>query len=173
MLVYILEVVYFLLPVYFSNMGAVASANFGKWNKPILSDKITFRDKPVLGKNKTWRGFIFGIIVGFCVYLLQTRLNTGLEIHDYSSLTLGFLLAFGAVFGDAFKSFIKRQLNIKPGAKFIPWDQIDHPLMAMLLALFVVDLSIVFILSGLLITFFFHIIVNFISYKLNLRKTLW
>ena len=164
---------YFLLPVYFSNMGAVASANIGKWNKPILPDSVTFRGKPLLGKNKTWRGLIFGTIVGFCVYLLQSRLNTGLEIHDYSSLTLGFLLAFGAVFGDAVESFVKRQLEIKPGQKFIPWDQIDHPIMGMILALFIIELSWKFVITGLIITFIFHVIVNVISYKLKLRNTLW
>ncbi len=169
----ILQVFYFLLPVYFSNMGAVASANLNRWDVPVLPERFTFRGKPIFGKNKTWRGIIIGTIAGFATYLIQSRIITGLEIHDYSSYLLGFLLSFGAVFGDLVESFVKRQLNIAPGQKFLPWDQIDHPLMGMLLALFIIDLDFTFILTGLILTFFFHISVNIISYKFGLRKTLW
>jgi CDP-2,3-bis-(O-geranylgeranyl)-sn-glycerol synthase len=170
----ILEVIYFLLPVYFSNMGAVASAKIWRdWKTPVIPDRITFRGKPIIGKNKTWRGLIAGTLLGVLVYLIQARITTGLEIYDYSSITLGFLLAFGAVFGDMVESFVKRQMNITPGAKFIPWDQIDHPLMGMLLALFVVDLSWMFFLTGLAITFFLHVLINFISYGIKMRDTLW
>lgn len=170
----IFQIIYFLLPVYFSNMGAVASAKiWRRWKTPIIKESVTLRGKPVLGKNKTWRGLVVGTLIGVMVYLIQSRFITGLEIHDYSSLTLGFLLAFGAVFGDLVKSFIKRQVGIPNGAKFIPFDQIDHPLMAMLLSLFIIDLSLQFFLIALALTFVLHILVNFISYSIKMRDTLW
>lgn len=174
MLEIVFKAFYFLIPAYFSNMGAVASAKFlKKWNAPIIPDSIKFKNKTILGKNKTWRGLFFGILFGMSIYVLQSKIITGLEIHDYSSLTLGFLLAFGAVFGDLFESFIKRQLSIKPGEKFIPWDQIDHPSMALLLSLFIVDFSFVFFVTAVLITFVLHVIINFVSYKIGMRDTLW
>jgi CDP-2,3-bis-(O-geranylgeranyl)-sn-glycerol synthase len=49
-------------------------------------------------------------------------------------LSLGFLLGLGAMAGDAAKSFFKRRLGIAPGHPWIPFDQIDFQIGALLLA---------------------------------------
>jgi CDP-2,3-bis-(O-geranylgeranyl)-sn-glycerol synthase len=178
MLDMIIEVIYFLLPVYVSNMASVASAKIPIWNKPIISEKTKWRGKPIFGANKTWRGAIFGIVFGFAFYILQiywqqTGIMSQYELHDYSSLLLGFLLASGAIIGDLVESFVKRRIGIKPGERFMPWDQIDHAFAAMVLALIVIDLNGRFIMLGLFLTFILHIFTNFLGFKLRLRKTLW
>lgn len=173
----LLQIIYFLLPGYFANMFAVISAKL-PWNTPIISDKHTFRGKPILGKNKTWRGLIIGIIAGYLIFLLQFHLYQNaifseIAYFDYNNYWLGLLLSFGAVFGDLFESFVKRQIGIPPGKKFIPWDQIDHVVFSLLFASLVITIPWSFAIYAIIITFILHIITNFIGYHLKLRKTLW
>lgn len=175
MFIFMLQIVYFLVPTYCSNMAAVMSAKlFPQWDAPIVPERVHWRGKSVLGANKTWRGLIFGTIIGMIVYVIQSWFTTGLEIHSYS-LILGFLLSFGAVFGDVIESFFKRRLNIGPGKPFIPFDQIDHSVMALLLALTVFPDIVTWkmFFAGIAITFVGHILSNFIAYHIHLRKTLW
>lgn len=173
----ILQVIYFLLPGYFANMAAVASSLI-PWKTPIFPTRLKFRGKPILGENKTWRGAIFGIIIGFGVFLIQKYLfdnaiYSEIAYFDYNSYWLGFLLSFGAIFGDLFESFIKRQVGIKPGMPFIPWDQLDHVVFALLFAGIIVNYNFEFVVWAIIITFVGHILTNFLGYALKLRKTKW
>ena len=90
-------------------------------------------------------------------------------------LLLGFLLSSGAVFGDLFFAFLKRRLNLKPGAKFLPFDQINYIIGAYIffsLTLFFEIDNLVWIVL-LISTFFLHIIVNRLGYHLKLHKAKW
>jgi len=87
----------------------------------------------LLGNNKTWRGIFFGIIASILAAYMQYFLYryeyfSNLSFIDYSSYSfvmIGFLFGAGALCGDIVESFFKRQLNIKPGRPFPPFDQID------------------------------------------------
>ena len=46
---------------------------------------------------------------------------------------IGLLLGSGALIGDAVKSFFKRKEGIKPGNRFIPWDQLDYSIGSLVL----------------------------------------
>lgn len=59
---------------------------------------------PRLSPKKTWEGFLGGAMAGFVVLLL---------LRGPEGLFWSFPLLMGAVFGDLFKSFIKRQVGIK------------------------------------------------------------
>ncbi len=151
-------------------------------DKPIDFNK-TFKNKPILGTHKTWRGAITGIIIGVLVAYTQKRLYQfswikGISFFDYEKiniLILGLLLSSGAVFGDLFFAFIKRRLDLKPGAKFIPFDQINYVIGAYvffsLTSGFKID-NLVWI-TLLILTFFLHIIVNRFGYHLRLHKAKW
>ncbi len=165
---------YFMMPAYFANMAPVIVKNC--CNK--LAVPIDF-GKNIFGKNKTFRGFIFGflfaIIIAFFQFLLYDfKIFRNLSFIDYSNwFMVGFLLGFGALFGDLVESFIKRGLNIKPGERFVPWDQLDFVFGALLFVGFVVDLNFRMVLVIIVISFIGHILVNHSAYYLGIRKEKW
>jgi CDP-2,3-bis-(O-geranylgeranyl)-sn-glycerol synthase len=130
----ILQALYFLLPAYFANMAPVfATKIFGsKYSWP-LDLGYQYQGQALLGKNKTWRGLLAGIIVGIVTVYLQAYLFRfgffqSISIINYESadlFALGFLFGLGVILADAIKSFFKRRMNIKPGDKWFPWDQLD------------------------------------------------
>jgi CDP-2,3-bis-(O-geranylgeranyl)-sn-glycerol synthase len=102
---------------------------------PVLLRKIKIFKQPInkefFGGNKTWRGFIGGIFIGTLFYILfyfiSTKTNAVGEASNLSSaIAIGFLLSFGALLGDLIKSYFKRRAGIKMGGSWIPWDQIDY-----------------------------------------------
>ena len=99
--------------------------------------------------------------------------NISLINYNEYSLLLGFLLAIGAMFGDLIESFIKRRLNILPGQRFIPWDQLDFVIGALILSYFIVPLSFIDIILILIISFILHIIFNHLGYYLKVNKNKW
>ena len=94
-----------------------------------------FRGKRIFGAHKTIRGFLVGILVATVTVSLEVYFYEHFSLVrdwislDYSKLNpllLGFLLGFGALAGDAIKSFFKRQMDIPPGKSWFPFDQIDY-----------------------------------------------
>jgi len=171
MIYFILQCVYFMLPAYFANM------------MPILVKKINFLDEPInkklLGSHKTWRGLFFGVIAGIIIAYIQFVLQRydlflNLSFFDYSNwLALGFLLGFGALFGDMIKSFFKRRAGIKPGKRFIPWDQLDYSIGSLLMVWIFYTLTWKIAITVIIVNFFLHILVNHVAYYLNLKNVKW
>src|SRR3989338_4373806 len=105
-----------LVPGFLANMTPVfAMRAFPRWTTPI-DYGMTLAGKPLLGKNKTWRGLISGVVVAVVVAGIQSTLTPN---YPYW-LVWGFLIGFGALLGDAVKSFFKRRMGIPPGKPFIP-----------------------------------------------------
>ncbi len=181
----ILSSLYFFLPAYFTNMTPPLAKRFRVFDfldKPIDSNK-TFNNKPILGAHKTWRGLVAGIIVGISVAYLQKWFYQfswikEISLFNYEKiniLILGLLLSSGSLFGDLFFAFLKRRLSLKPGAKFLPFDQINYVIGAYIffsLTLFFEIDNLVWIVL-LISTFFLHIIVNRLGYHLRLHKAKW
>ena len=72
---------------------------------------------PSLSPNKTWSGFIFGILLAIltsiiCYYIREYSLLNG--------LIFGLILSVFTQFGDLFESWIKRKHSIKDSGKFVP-----------------------------------------------------
>lgn len=176
---FILQCFYFILPAYFANMAPVILKNFfRKLAFPIdLNKKIN--NKPIFGINKTYRGVIFGIIFAIFITFLQYILYKNniffdISIVDYSNwLLLGFLLGFGAIIGDLMESFVKRRLNYPPGKPFVPFDQLDFVIGALIFVAPIVILSISKIITILLLTFVLHILINHIAFYTNVRQEKW
>lgn len=174
----ILQCFYFMLPVYFANMAPVIVKKINILNFPIDFNK-TINNSPIFGKNKTFRGLVFGIIFSMIIAFIQyTFYNNGIFINlsfiDYSNwLLLGFLMGFGAIFGDLVKSFIKRRLNYEPGKAFIPFDQTDFVIGALIFAFPLARLSLDKIIIIIVLSFVLHIIVNHIAFYTKIRKEKW
>jgi CDP-2,3-bis-(O-geranylgeranyl)-sn-glycerol synthase len=88
-------------------------------------------------------------------------------------LPTGLRFGFGAMAGDAAKSFFKRRLAIEPGRPWIPFDQLDFAIGALLLADPLAGLGWSDIVVILLVTFAGDIAVNRIAYALGVRETPW
>jgi CDP-2,3-bis-(O-geranylgeranyl)-sn-glycerol synthase len=130
----ILKSVWYIFPAYMANNSPVfAKKIFGKrFSQPVDFDK-KFMGNPLFGRNKTYRGIISGTVIGVLIVYVQSYFYSfdaikNISLIDYTKvnlLLLGFLMGFGALFGDLVKSFIKRRLNISPGKSWIPFDQTD------------------------------------------------
>ncbi|MBI2134727.1 CDP-2,3-bis-(O-geranylgeranyl)-sn-glycerol synthase [Candidatus Woesearchaeota archaeon] len=174
----ILQCFYFMLPVYFANMAPVIAKKINFLKFPIDFGR-EIKNKPILGKNKTFRGLFFGVIFAIIIsyiqyYLYKNGILFDLAMIDYSSwLLLGFLMGFGAIFGDLVKSFFKRRLGYEPGKPFVPWDQTDFVIGALIFLFPIVKLPIDKIMIIIILSFILHIIVNHLAFYTGVRKEKW
>lgn len=178
MLNLILQCFYFMLPAYFANMAPVIVKKIPFLNIPIdFNNKI--KNKPILGKNKTFRGLVFGVLFGIIIALIQSlfyknKILLDFAIIDYSNwMLIGFLLGFGAIFGDLIKSLIKRRLNYEPGKPFVPFDQTDFVFGALIFVYPIVNLGADKIIIIIILSFILHIIVNHLAFYTGVRKEKW
>lgn len=175
---FILQCFYFILPAYFANMAPVIVKKINILKIPLDFNK-TLKNKPIFGKNKTFRGLIFGVVFSTIITYMQFQLYNmdffkNLSLLNYSNwLLFGILIGFGALIGDLVKSFIKRRIGIAPGNRFLPWDQTDFIFGAFLFTYFLVKPSIAVIATTLLLSFVLHITVNHIAFYLHIRDEKW
>ena len=120
-------------------------------------------------------GVLFAIIISFSQFLFYNNgLFVGVSVVDYSNwLLIGILFGFGAIFGDLMESFVKRRLDYGPGKSFIPFDQIDFVLGALIFISFIVDLTLTKIIMIIVLSFVLHILVNHIAFYTGVRKEKW
>jgi CDP-2,3-bis-(O-geranylgeranyl)-sn-glycerol synthase len=179
----ILLAIYFFLPAYLANMAPVfaAKAFHNHFSQPIDGGR-SYKGKRIFGDHKTWRGMISGILVAILVVYIQANLFENsmwfreISILNYSAMPLfllGFLFGFGALAGDAIKSFFKRQLNKAPGAAWAGFDQLDFVAGGLLAVALIYVPSITIIIILLLITPALHLASNYIGYKLKLKQHPW
>jgi CDP-2,3-bis-(O-geranylgeranyl)-sn-glycerol synthase len=189
LLLLLLKCVYLMMPAYFANMAPPLTKKLGLWNAlnvPIDGGRNFSDGKPLFGRNKTYRGFVVGVIGGIIGAYLQMAL---LEIPFFNSITLhiqlynthigviiiGALLGFGAIAGDLIESFFKRRLSVGSGERFVPWDQTDLVIGAYLFSLPILYpfVSWYMFLISMVATFFLHILVNHAAFYLHIRKERW
>lgn len=152
----ILETIWLFLPAGVANTAPVLAARyawFPSLNRPI--------HEPLLGSHKTWRGLIAGIIFGSV---------TGLILGQ--GLFFGAALGFGALAGDAAKSFVKRRLKIAPGKNWPPFDQVDYVAGAAVAASFFLEVTVANIIIALIIFGLGSLLVSYVGMQLKLKKSL-
>ena len=132
----ILASLYYFVPAYFANGAPVLLKRFNPLKMPVDFNK-KFKGQPIFGSHKTWGGLIIASLIGLLTFYVQKLLYLcpffqKYSLFDYSEQTvwLGFLLGFGAIFGDLIKSFFKRRFHHKPGSSWIPFDKLDFVLVA-------------------------------------------
>lgn len=179
---FIIQSLWYILPAGLANMMPVFVRKRVKFLDVPIDFGATYKGKPIFGPHKTWRGLIFGIFASVAVISLQAILYFKFETFQKISLVkfeeinfilLGFLFGFGALFGDLIKSFFKRRIDVKPGAKFFPWDQIDFIIGALVFSSIVFQPQWQVYLFLILIIPCFHILLNHIGYWIGVQKTKW
>lgn len=179
--IFIFQCLYFFLPAYFANMAPTFAkkADFLKsLAKPIDFGK-NFKGNPLFGSHKTWRGIISGVILGILItyfqgFLFNFPFFQRISFFNYQEINvffLGFLLSFGALFGDLISSFFKRRKGIEPGKPWIPFDQISFVIGAFFFVypFFKIPIFAWFII--LFLSFFLHLIVNKIGFWLKISDS--
>jgi len=175
----ILQSFYFFLPAYVANMAPVLFRRTIPSLAIPIDNNTTWRGKPILGKNKTWNGVVVAILFGYLVFLVQSSLHAAgfqvLSLADYALLPwwTGALMGFGAIAGDAVKSFFKRRVDVASGKPWIPFDQIDFVIGGLLLTSMVYLPSWYVVLILIVGSPLLHILVNHLAFFLHIRGEKW
>ena len=174
MLNLVLSALFFLLPAYVANMCPVFA---GAMRLPL--------DIPIqpslFGKHKTYRGVYASYLGALLALFLQRWLQEHgvlesfrlLDYHASNLWLLAALFGLGAIAGDLVKSFFKRRLKIAEGRPWIPFDQIDLVLGALICVSPVYALDLPRVLVLLLLTPFLHFLTNLTGYTLGLKDVWW
>ncbi|MBU2561993.1 MAG: CDP-2,3-bis-(O-geranylgeranyl)-sn-glycerol synthase [Nanoarchaeota archaeon] len=172
---------YLLLPALLANMAPPLFKKMRFLDYPV-DFGAKWKGKPLFGSHKTYRGLFFGIIAAIITSYVQSVLFSSsgwlrqASLIDYSAhnfVILGVLLGFGALFGDIVKSFFKRRVNVKPGRPWIPFDQLDFVVGALLFLAFVYVPSWKVVLFLLVVVPILHILTNHIGFYLGINKSKW
>lgn len=191
----ILTALWLMLPAYLANMLPV----FVGGGAPIDLGRTWKDGRRILGDGKTWRGLLVAPLLGAALtFLLQwcvenTRWGSDFGFPGWGVwpawAVLAYLLGFGALAGDAIESFFKRRTGRERGTMWFPWDQLDFILGALAFGLlggavlaatgategnhFLAVFTWPRLLVILLLTPALHLLVNFLGYKLGLKKVPW
>jgi len=173
-----LQSFYFMLPAYFANMAPVIFRKMKFLDIPIDFNK-KINKNPILGKNKTYRGLFFGILLSIITafiqfMLIKNELFRNISIIEYDNWILfGFCMGFGALLGDSIKSFFKRRANISSGKPWPFFDQIDYIIGSFLITKIFFDISLDIMIMSTVLSVFLTILINNIAYILKIRDEPW
>jgi CDP-2,3-bis-(O-geranylgeranyl)-sn-glycerol synthase len=172
---------WFFAPAGLANLAAFASGKIRalkKFNYPV-DCYLKIGGKRILGNHKTVRGFLAAIIVGIIVCYLEVFVYSNsfsvrelvpVDYYIINPYILGGLLGFGALFGDAVKSYFKRRKGIQPGRSWFPYDQIDYIIGSIAFSLFYLQLQAWIYFLLFIVWFLMHPLMTFFGYLLKLRR---
>jgi CDP-2,3-bis-(O-geranylgeranyl)-sn-glycerol synthase len=153
-------------PAYAANMAPPLTRYWTGWNRPI--------SERWLGSHKTLVGFGLGVAAALAGAFVQSRIAWSGSLVDYAHWPwLGLALGVGALGGDSLKSLLKRARGMPPGERWVPADQLDFALGALLLVWPWARLTWTDAVLVLAITFPLDVAVNRIAYRLGIRDTPW
>lgn len=191
----VLQAFWIVIPVYIANASAVIVGG----GTPIDFGRTWKDGRRILGDGKTWKGLFSGTFLGMTAGFGLAVAASYIQSSEYRYLNLThfegfplmililFSLCFGALLGDIIESFFKRRIGKDRGQDWIPFDQIDFLLGALLFsflvseALFLLrvtddqwffrNLTVWHILILLVVTPFIHITANALFRKMKQSHT--
>jgi len=177
----ILQALYLFLPAYAANVAPVVAKRFHlfpflAW--PLDRGCILYQQR-LFGPHKTFRGILVGILAAIGTAALQRLavqrseffVSLSSEPHVlYSPILWGGALGGGALLGDLLKSFIKRRFGIPPGQRWLPWDQLDLAIGAVLIGRLFYPFSWTTILIILIATPLLGLLANIGGYLVSLKE---
>lgn len=141
-LLIVFQAFFAMLPAYVAGPVAVLTGG-----GPPMDGGRRWRDgNRVLGDGKTWRGLLGGTVGGTAlagILSVAVRASGTTQLTDFlmpdwdtglAWLWIGFLMAFGSLFGDFVKSFFKRRTGAQRGERSPLMDMYDFILGSWLLA---------------------------------------
>lgn len=165
-LFHVASLIYFMAPAYAANMAPPFIKYWTGWNRPI--------SERWLGNHKTVMGFAAGVVAALLMTCVQSRIAWAGGLVSYEHwIELGLRFGIGAMAGDSVKSFVKRRIGIGPGKPWVPWDQLDFVLGALVLVAPWLLLSWSDLIMVLLLSLVGHIIVTHVGHWAGIRDVKW
>jgi len=173
---------WFFLPAGFANATPVFASRLAFLNfldYPLDHNK-TLNGKRIFGPHKTYRGLVTGVLIGvltawlqFLLYSNNAWLKANISMADGLgfSLLAGLLLSFGALGGDAVKSFIKRRLGKPAGSSWAPFDQLDYVIGGLTLYSLLDVLDPIQYLAVAFVWFIVHPLATSVAWLLRLKDS--
>jgi CDP-2,3-bis-(O-geranylgeranyl)-sn-glycerol synthase len=159
----IIQALKFIFPAYCANATPVLAGG-----GPKMDFGKNFVDgKRIFGNNKTFRGFLFGWVIGMLVGSVEFVVFPGFPVLFIV------LIPLGALLGDLTGAFIKRRIGIVPGGLLPIVDQVDFVVGALVFSIPLAIVSWELAVTVLIITPPIHLFTNFLAYKLKLKKHPW
>ena len=165
-----------------SHMVVVKIGLFGFLKIPLDFER-TFRNKRIFGEDKTFRGVIVMILFSYIYcHVLKLLIQRYPGMNDYNLLLFdrydswlyGILYGLGYTLSELPNSFYKRQINILPGKRGtimnIVIDQIDSVLGCFIILYPFSNLTIKWIILGVIFYAFIHILINLLLYITGIRE---
>lgn len=170
---FILSAFLFFLPAGIANASPVFANRIPwlrRWETPMDFGK-NLDGKRIFGDNKTWRGFIFGTIMGGVTSLLVSYFLIPNSADAWYIFLVGASLGAGALTGDAVESFFKRRRGVPPGKSWFPFDQIDY-IIGGLVFVYPFTLIPLILMVGILVLYFgLHLLVSYIGFLTGFKKS--
>ncbi len=161
-----MRLMYFMAPAYAANMLPPFLKYWKGWNPPI--------SRRWLGSHKTVLGVAGGVLAAMLTALAQSRLGwADAPAAEATWVGLGLRMGIGAMAGDAVKSFFKRRAHVAPGQSWVPFDQVDFVVGALVLVWPVANLSWLDAVAIVLLSAIGHVLVNHVGYWLGVRPARW
>ena len=177
MLLAMVQILYSFVPAYAADVAPVLAKGILEPLAKPFDAGHTFRGRRIFGSHKTWRGLIVGVAAASAAYEIQAILYALGWLREFAQLDYarhpllpGLLMGFGAIAGDAVKSFFKRQMDIPPGSSWLVFDQLDFFFGASLLLRIVQPFALVPWLAVLPIVFVCDVAVAAAAYWLGLKE---
>lgn len=162
----LLQLLYFMAPAYVANMAPPFVRYWKGWNRPIHAR--------ALGDHKTIVGYALGVLAAIAATAAQAAISAPFALVDYGYWPwLGLAFGVGAMTGDSLKSYFKRRRGLQPGARWVPFDQLDFALGALLLVGPFAGLGWFDVAAILVGTLVGGILVNRVAFRLGIKATPW
>jgi CDP-2,3-bis-(O-geranylgeranyl)-sn-glycerol synthase len=172
---FLLRCAWYLLPMGFANIAPVLFRNRFSW-LAIPVDRY-IGNRGVFGSHKTIRGLLVAVLCGLVGFWWQQLVSalprvSALGFFSYADMTLwfGVCAGLGAILGDLVRSAVKRRVGIRPGGRFVPFDQIDYVLGGVLLTLPFFQPSLQIVLGVFVAGFLLHVATSIIGYGLGMKR---
>ena len=177
MVTYLVQGSLLLLPLFFSLIShmIIIKLDWLSWARVPIYQKG-------FGENKTWRGFLvvpfLSIPPMYLAVWLEKELGvSGINLGGQIPWAFGLLVGFAYVLFELPNSFIKRRMGVLPGKTpkkgrlfFIFLDQNDSALGVLICYYFILKASFAILLFTYVMGVILHLLINFILFKLGIRK---
>ncbi|MGM0772442.1 CDP-archaeol synthase [Marinobacter sp.] len=149
----------FVMLVLANGAPVVAALMLGeRWSAAVDGGRQWRDGRPVLGKSKTWRGVVSGVLACGLFSLITGQ-----------GFLFGLLFGLLGLVGDMVSSFIKRRAGLASSARAIGLDQIPEALLPMVMAWYWLELSW-FVVAGVVVLFTVsNILLSPVLYRLGIR----
>ena len=150
----------FLILLVVANGAAVAAKKLlgAAFARPLDGGALFVDGRPILGPTKTIRGILASVLAtSICAWLIGLGFGVGA------------LIAAFAIAGDLFSSFVKRRLNLASSSRAIGLDHIPESLFPLLAARWLLQLSMLDVVAGVIIFVMGGLVLSPILFRLNLR----